>query len=98
MAMTLRCTYLYHLPRRCFGRFGLWRPLLADLRYDDLILSRGKNDHIDHVMTQLPLACFVAVISCAGYLIAGITESMLLSLILTAVIFFASSFALKVLL
>lgn len=67
---------------------------------DTTILSSAgaKCHHIDHVMTQLPLACFVAVISCAGYLIAGITESMLLSLILTAVIFFASSFALKVLL
>ena len=67
---------------------------------DTTILSSAgaKCHHIDHVMTQLPLACFVAVISCIGYLIAGITESMLLSLLLTAVIFFASSFALKVLL
>ncbi|MGL4900002.1 MAG: Na+/H+ antiporter, partial [Shewanella sp.] len=32
--------------------------------------------HIDHVVTQLPYALIVAVISFAGYLVLGFTESV----------------------
>lgn len=65
---------------------------------DTTILSStgAKCHHIDHVMTQLPLACFVAVITCIGYLIAGITQSSLIALGITAIIFFALTFGMKI--
>ena len=65
---------------------------------DTTILSStgAKCHHIDHVMTQLPLAFLVALISCVGYLIAGITGSAWISLGATFLIFIAAAFGVKV--
>lgn len=40
----------------------------------------ARCDYINHIATQLPYALFVAAISAVGYLIAGLTESVWLSL------------------
>ncbi|MGL4834213.1 MAG: Na+/H+ antiporter NhaC family protein, partial [Shewanella sp.] len=42
-----------------------------------ILSSTGAScHHIDHVVTQLPYALIVAVISFAGYLVLGFTESV----------------------
>jgi len=56
---------------------------------DTTILSAtgAGCDHIDHVMTQLPYAIVVALISFIGFLVLGFTKSMILGLIATLVLF-----------
>ncbi|HLR67888.1 Na+/H+ antiporter NhaC family protein [Virgibacillus alimentarius] len=58
---------------------------------DTTILSStgaGAN-HIDHVITQLPYALLAAAAACIGYLMIGLTNYILLSLIVTVVIIIA---------
>ncbi|MEN2465559.1 Na+/H+ antiporter NhaC family protein [Ornithinibacillus sp. JPR2-1] len=52
---------------------------------DTTVLSStgaGAN-HIDHVITQLPYACIVAVASIIGYILIGVTGSLLVGLLAT---------------
>lgn len=50
---------------------------------DTTILSAtgAGSNHLDHVMTQLPYSIICAVISLAGYIVLGLTESMWISLL-----------------
>lgn len=57
---------------------------------DTTILSSAGagSHHIDHVMTQIPYAITIALISAVGYLVLGLTDSTMLGL-LTAVLLLA---------
>ncbi|MDF0532892.1 Na+/H+ antiporter NhaC family protein [Shewanella sp. A32] len=58
-----------------------------------ILSSTGAScHHIDHVMTQLPYALLVAVISLGGYLVMGYTESVALGLLSCLVLFFIGLF------
>lgn len=48
---------------------------------DTTILSSAGSGciHIEHVATQLPYACLIAASAMSGYIVAGITQSVLLS-------------------
>jgi len=49
-----------------------------------ILSSSGANvNHITHVNTQLPYAILVAVCSTIGYLVAGLTKSAIISLVVT---------------
>lgn len=65
---------------------------------DTTILSStgAKCHHIDHVMSQLPYALSTALVSAVGFLVAGFTESILLSLIASTVTFIIVISLLKV--
>ena len=56
---------------------------------DTTILSStgARCHHIDHVATQLPYALSVAVISTIGFLILGITDSLVLAFLVALVAF-----------
>ncbi|WP_216831024.1 Na+/H+ antiporter NhaC family protein [Alkalihalobacterium elongatum] len=64
---------------------------------DTTILSStgAGSHHIDHVITQLPYALIVAVISIIGFLILGITGSMLVGFIASFVAFIVTVIVLK---
>ncbi len=49
---------------------------------DTTILSSAGTecDHVSHVSTQMPYSIFIAVVSLSGYLLAGFTGSLFLSL------------------
>ena len=49
---------------------------------DTTILSSAgaECDHVSHVSTQMPYSIFIAVVSLSGYLLAGFTGSLFLSL------------------
>ncbi|WP_026907012.1 Na+/H+ antiporter NhaC family protein [Paucisalibacillus globulus] len=60
---------------------------------DTTVLSStgaGAN-HIDHVLTQLPYALTVAAASAVGYLIVGLTNSLLFGLLVTLIIIVATA-------
>lgn len=65
---------------------------------DTTILSStgAKCSHIDHVATQLPYALTVALISCLGYLVLGMTQSITISFAVTSVAFVLACFLLSV--
>ncbi|MEH7237071.1 Na+/H+ antiporter NhaC family protein [Bacillus sp. JJ1562] len=53
-----------------------------------ILSSTGAGSHLmDHVMTQLPYAIISAVIAGIGYVVLGLTESTLLGLLATLVLF-----------
>ncbi|GAB1104429.1 MAG: hypothetical protein Sw2LagTSB_23730 [Shewanella algae] len=53
-----------------------------------ILSSTGAScHHIDHVLTQLPYAVLVAVISLGGYIVLGFTESVWLGLASSCVLF-----------
>lgn len=54
---------------------------------DTTVMSSAgaQSNHINHVSTQMQYAAIVAVISAIGYLVAGITQNWLISLILGVV-------------
>ncbi|MGP7734126.1 Na+/H+ antiporter NhaC family protein [Oceanimonas smirnovii] len=53
-----------------------------------ILSSTGAScHHIDHVMTQLPYALSMAVVSIAGFLALGVTASMLAGLMASAIMF-----------
>ncbi|MEH7382834.1 Na+/H+ antiporter NhaC family protein [Bacillus sp. JJ1533] len=53
-----------------------------------ILSSTGAGSHlIDHVMTQLPYAIISAVIAAFGYVVLGLTDSTLLGLLTTVVLF-----------
>ena len=53
-----------------------------------ILSSTGANcHHIDHVLTQLPYALLVALISVVGYLVLGYTHSLGLALAASSVVF-----------
>jgi tetracycline resistance efflux pump len=56
---------------------------------DTTILSStgAGSHHIDHVITQLPYALIVAGISIVGYLVLGFSGSILLSLIISLIVY-----------
>ncbi|WP_078429973.1 Na+/H+ antiporter NhaC family protein [Alkalihalobacterium alkalinitrilicum] len=64
---------------------------------DTTILSStgAGSHHIDHVITQLPYAILVAVISIVGFLVLGFTGSMLLGFVASFVAFAVSVLVLK---
>ena len=52
-----------------------------------ILSSTGAGcDHMDHVSTQIPYACLVAFVSFVGYLVAGITKNIILTLSLTVIL------------
>ena len=55
---------------------------------DTTILSSAGSGcmHIEHVSTQLPYACLIAGASLCGYLAAGFTQNLAVSLITAAVV------------
>lgn len=55
---------------------------------DSTILSStgAGSNHIDHVVTQLPYAIISAVIAAVGFLILGLTESVVISLLVVVLI------------
>ncbi|WP_076540373.1 Na+/H+ antiporter NhaC family protein [Shewanella sp. UCD-KL21] len=61
-----------------------------------ILSSTGAScHHIDHVMTQLPYALIVAVISIIGYGVLGFTASVAMGLITCSVLFVLSVIGLK---
>ncbi|OYD25214.1 Na+/H+ antiporter NhaC family protein [Oceanimonas baumannii] len=55
-----------------------------------ILSSTGAScHHIDHVMTQLPYALSMALVSIAGFLALGITTSLLTGLLVSAITFAA---------
>jgi len=53
-----------------------------------ILSSTGANcHHMDHVMTQLPYALSIALVSAIGYLVLGITSSVLSGFIASAIAF-----------
>ncbi|WP_261924348.1 Na+/H+ antiporter NhaC family protein [Shewanella sp. NFH-SH190041] len=62
-----------------------------------ILSSTGAGcHHIDHVMTQLPYALIVAVISLVGYTVMGYTESVAAGLITCSILFVLSVMYLKI--
>ncbi len=63
---------------------------------DTTILSStgARCNHIDHVTTQLPYSITVALISCIGFVVLGMTRSVWLSFAVTSVAFVLGCFAL----
>lgn len=55
---------------------------------DTTILSSAGagSHHIDHVMTQIPYAIVIALISAVGYLVLGFTDSTMLGLLASVVL------------
>ena len=64
---------------------------------DTTIMSSAgaRCDHINHVSTQLPYAITVAIISLAGYLLAGFVQNPYIVLAFTAVLTVGTLFVLK---
>ncbi|MCL1097343.1 Na+/H+ antiporter NhaC family protein [Shewanella gelidii] len=61
-----------------------------------ILSSTGAScHHIDHVVTQLPYALIVALISLVGYIVLGFTESIYIGMLASCIVFVASVFALK---
>jgi Na+/H+ antiporter NhaC len=61
---------------------------------DTTILSAtgaGAN-HIDHVLTQLPYALIVAVVSAIGYLLIGVTGKIVIPLLITLAVIIVIGF------
>ncbi|MGI6030831.1 MAG: Na+/H+ antiporter NhaC family protein [Eubacteriales bacterium] len=58
---------------------------------DTTILSStgAKCHHLDHVSTQIPYALVVAIASLAGYLVAGVTENLIATLLTSLVVLVA---------
>ncbi|MEI8632872.1 Na+/H+ antiporter NhaC family protein [Vibrio sp. PP-XX7] len=65
---------------------------------DTTILSStgARCRHIDHVSTQLPYALLVAFVSLMGYIVLGITDSLVLAFMTSSVVFAALCFVLHV--
>ncbi|WP_299787788.1 Na+/H+ antiporter NhaC family protein [uncultured Shewanella sp.] len=62
-----------------------------------ILSSTGANcHHIDHVITQLPYAVIVALISLAGYTVLGFTESLIAGFVTCSVLFVCSIVILKI--
>ena len=52
-----------------------------------ILSSTGAGcNHMDHVSTQIPYSCLVAFVSFIGYLIAGISKNIILTLSLTIIL------------
>ncbi|OBT13914.1 Na+/H+ antiporter [Vibrio sp. UCD-FRSSP16_10] len=66
---------------------------------DTTILSStgARCNHIDHVSTQLPYALSVALISCVGFIVLGMTDSVLISFAAASGAFVAVCFVLSIL-
>ncbi len=61
-----------------------------------ILSSTGAScHHIDHVLTQLPYALIVALISLVGYTVMGMTQSLMLGLAAGSVVFLISLAVLK---
>lgn len=56
----------------------------------------GQCNHINHVSTQLPYALLVAAISFVGYIVAGLTKSLVITWAVVAVIFAAFVIVMKI--
>ena len=53
-----------------------------------ILSSTGANcHHMDHVLTQLPYALSIAFVSAIGYLVLGVTSSVLSGFIASAIAF-----------
>jgi len=59
---------------------------------DTTIMSSTASavDHMDHVTTQMPYASLVAAISFIGFIVAGYTNSALVSLLVSTIILFGT--------
>ncbi len=66
---------------------------------DTTILSStgARCNHIDHVATQLPYAISVALVSCVGFIVLGMTTSVALSFAAASVSFVIVCFILSIL-
>ncbi|ROV58873.1 Na+/H+ antiporter NhaC family protein [Vibrio ponticus] len=66
---------------------------------DTTILSStgARCNHIDHVATQLPYALSVALVSCIGFIVLGITDNLAISFAAATAAFVAVCFVLSVL-
>lgn len=66
---------------------------------DTTILSStgARCNHIDHVATQLPYAVTVAIVSCIGFIVLGMTNSVITSFAVTSVAFVIACLVLSVL-
>lgn len=54
-----------------------------------ILSSTGAGcPHIEHVVTQIPYAVFVMVVSAIGYLVAGITTNATVGLVTATIVFF----------
>ncbi|MBQ6542321.1 MAG: Na+/H+ antiporter NhaC family protein [Lachnospiraceae bacterium] len=61
-----------------------------------IMSSAGAHcDHINHVQTQLPYALTVVAVSFIGYIIAGLTQSLLLALPITTVLMIGVLFLIR---
>lgn len=66
---------------------GLFGDHCSPISDSTILASLGaSSDHLDHVKTQLPYAVSVAVASIFGYITAAITDSALISIIVTLVL------------
>ena len=58
--------------------------------------SAGAHcDHINHVQTQLPYALTVVAVSFVGYIIAGLSQSLLLALPITSILMIGVLFLIR---
>ena len=61
-----------------------------------IMSSAGAHcDHINHVQTQLPYALTVVAVSFVGYIIAGLSQSLLLALPITTVLMIGVLFLIR---
>ena len=61
-----------------------------------IMSSAGAHcDHINHVQTQLPYALTVVAVSFVGYIIAGLTQSLVLALPITTVLMIGVLFLIR---
>lgn len=62
-----------------------------------ILSSTGAScHHIDHVVTQLPYAVIVALISMIGYVVLGFTESVNAGLVACSILFVLTIFGLHI--
>lgn len=60
-----------------------------------ILSSTGAGcNHMDHVSTQMPYACLVAVISFLGYIVAGVTKNLIITLSFSIIAFIISLYLL----
>ncbi|WP_209122277.1 Na+/H+ antiporter NhaC family protein [Alkalihalobacillus sp. BA299] len=61
-----------------------------------ILSSTGAGcNHIDHVITQLPYALIIAVITAVGYMVLGVSGSVMLGLVVSIFILIAVIFIIK---
>lgn len=66
---------------------------------DTTVLSSAgaQCEHINHVSTQMPYSIFIAVVSISGYVVAGLTSSLWMSLAAAAAVMVTGLYTARIL-